>query len=151
MFKLIDIIKGGGSNPKLNKFLNRYVISKKEKTNLIKEIKNSKGGSSSTNFPYKISYFKVNNAYWEDIAQLINGMYPMIASINVNGGEVEVHISDMDLITEVTKFKVISWDNIVQEEIVNLDRVLKELEGQIYENYIEEITQEEYNNLKNEL
>lgn len=47
MFKLIDIIKGGGSNPKLNKFLNRYVISKKEKTNLIKEIKNSKGGSSS--------------------------------------------------------------------------------------------------------
>lgn len=48
MFKLIDIIKGGGSNPKLNKFLNRYVISKKEKTNLIKEIKNSKGGSSDS-------------------------------------------------------------------------------------------------------
>ena len=48
MFKLIDIIKGSGSNPKLNKFLNRYVISKKEKTNLIKEIKNSKGGSSDS-------------------------------------------------------------------------------------------------------
>lgn len=48
MFKLIDIIKGGGSNPKLNKFLNRYVISKKEKTNLIKLIKNSKGGSSDS-------------------------------------------------------------------------------------------------------
>lgn len=53
MFKLIDIIKRGGSNPKLNKFLNRYVISKKEKTNLIKEIKNSKGGSSSDGEYYK--------------------------------------------------------------------------------------------------
>lgn len=46
MIKLSDIIKSGGGNAKINRFINRYVINKKEKKDIIKEIKNSKGGSS---------------------------------------------------------------------------------------------------------
>lgn len=48
MYKLKDIIKSGGANAKINRFINKYILSKDEKKDVIKEIKNSKGGSSDS-------------------------------------------------------------------------------------------------------
>lgn len=47
MIKLSDIIKSGGGNAKINRFINRYVLSKKEKKDIINGIK--EGGSSENN------------------------------------------------------------------------------------------------------
>ena len=48
MYKLKDIIKSGGGNAKINRFINKYILSRDEKKDVIKEIQNSKGDNSST-------------------------------------------------------------------------------------------------------
>lgn len=49
MIKLSDIIKSGGGNAKINRFINRYVLSKKEKKDIVEAVKESEKGSSSNN------------------------------------------------------------------------------------------------------
>lgn len=49
MYKLKDIITSGGSNTKINKSIDRYILSKKEKKDIIKNIKdNFQNNNSST-------------------------------------------------------------------------------------------------------
>lgn len=62
MIKLKEIIKSGGGNAKINRFINRYVLSKKEKKDIINEIKNIKSNSSSSgNFSkYAPRYFSID-------------------------------------------------------------------------------------------
>lgn len=60
MYKLKDIIASGGGNNKINKFINKYVLSKKEKKEIIKEIKENKGsniGDSSIKYRYYKIFF----------------------------------------------------------------------------------------------
>lgn len=47
MLKLSDIIKSGGGNAKINRFINRYVLSKKEKKDIVDEIKTISSSSGS--------------------------------------------------------------------------------------------------------
>lgn len=165
MFKLIDIIKGGGSNPKLNKFLNRYVISKKEKTNLIKEIKNSKGGNSSTTYNRYYRFIKpIDDVISEGLGLIINytsaffkaeydGPYNYFISSGMSGD-----------ITNIAAIKAFQFTPVVAGYIYGDVRLAKDIEDFIYLygqinpadklllvlDYIEEITADEFFNL-NEL
>lgn len=63
MIKLSDIIKSGGGNAKINRFINRYVLSKKEKKDIIETIKTNggEGGSSSKKGEYLYYEIAANN------------------------------------------------------------------------------------------
>lgn len=74
MYKLKDIIASSGSNAKINKSIDRYVLSKKEKKDIIKQIQN-KGGSSSSD----IEYLQVNNLPIDWVQHLLN------VAIQING------------------------------------------------------------------
>ena len=81
MIKLKEIIKSGGGNAKINRFINRYVLSKKEKNEIINEIKNIKGnGSSSGSYiKYIPRYFSVDwskcSEGWLKIFESNNNQY----------------------------------------------------------------------------
>lgn len=48
MYKLKDVIASGGKNPKINKALDRYELSKEEKKDIVNEVKNISGSGGST-------------------------------------------------------------------------------------------------------
>lgn len=142
MFKLIDIIKGGGSNPKLNKFLNRYVISKKEKTNLIKEIKNSKGGNSSSD----MEYYKVDGMPTSSVIALYKIK-------NSNGIKIQGVAEERSEYTKAIAYAPISHNGVIYN---NLKDVFIAMSEGVTEEEIEEmfsmftpITKEEFYDLNN--
>lgn len=61
MYKLKDIIASGGSNVKINKIINRYILSKKEKKDVINVIKEggNSGGSDNSSVENEVLYYKV--------------------------------------------------------------------------------------------
>ena len=164
MFKLIDIIKGGGSNPKLNKFLNRYVISKKEKTNLIKEIKNSKGGSSSTTYNRYYKFIKpIDNTIEKALEILLPYTSPFIKveSDTRHNYIVGCVFSGQINLEDLTKLKAFQFTPAIAGYIYGEIRLAKDIEDFIHLyglvnpadkllpilDYIEEITADEFFNL----
>lgn len=81
MIKLSDIIKSGGGNAKINRFINRYVLSKKEKKDIINEIKEGGGSSISENK----KYFKPNiNITKLELSEYIEGnLYQGLGNIPI--------------------------------------------------------------------
>ena len=149
-------LKTRGGVKLFHRIMNRYGIPKEDNVELKQnvEIASSCGGSSS-NFPYRISYFKVNIVYWADIAERIVQYYPIIATVV---GEVDgkiyifdINLYDSNLLRDVYVFCVINWDITTPQETINLNKILKSFEGSPVIDYIEEITQEEYNNLRNQV
>ena len=71
MIKLSDIIKSGGGNAKINRFINKYVLSKKEKKDVIEAVKASggEGGSSSKKGEYL--YYKTTYENFNAAVQLL--------------------------------------------------------------------------------
>ena len=132
--------------------MNRYGIPKEDNVELKQnvEIASSCGGSSS-NLPYRISYFKVNNTNWLSLADAISVYYPIIVTINQNNVIAEIHLVDRSMLNDVRIFTVIDWDIVAPEYTINLDFVFKSFEGKPEVDYIEEITQEEYNSLRSQL
>ena len=72
MYKLKDIIASGGGNNKINKFINKYVLSKKEKKEIIKEIKENKGGSGGSCEEKEWLYYKLNRETNKDMFLSMN-------------------------------------------------------------------------------
>lgn len=62
MIKLSDIIKSGGGNAKINRFINRYVLSKKEKKDIVEAIKE---GGKSENVKKEYEYYRIINSFNE--------------------------------------------------------------------------------------
>lgn len=52
MYKLKDIISSGGTNPKINKAIDRYELSKDEKKDIINTIKNTQQGDEVSSLEY---------------------------------------------------------------------------------------------------
>ena len=162
MFKLIDIIKGGGSNPKLNKFLNRYVISKKEKTNIIKEIKNSKGGSSTTYNRYYKFIKSADSTIGEALGILLPYTFPFlkVESDTQYNYIIGCIFSGQINLEDPTKIKAFQFTPVIAGYIYGEYRLAKDIEDFIYLyklvnvtdlspilDYIEEITADEFFNL----
>ena len=145
-------LKTRGGVKLFHRIMNRYGIPKEDNVKLKQnvEIASSCGGSS-TNFPYRITYFKVNNTNWASLADFISIYYPIIATVNLDNGKGEKHLVDRSILNDVRIFTVIDWDIVTPEYSINLDFVFKALEGSPEVDYVEEITQEEYNNIKNQL
>lgn len=159
MFKLIDVIKGGGSNPKLNKFLNRYVISKKEKINLIKEIKNSKGGSSTIHTRYYKFIKPAEQVIGDSLGILLIHNSPFLkveSDTQYNYVIGSMHSGTLNL-ENPTIIKAFQFTPVVTGNINGEYRLAKDIEDFIYLyklanatdlspilDYIEEITAEEF-------
>ena len=80
MIKLSDIIKSGGGNAKINRFINKYVLSKKEKKDVISAIKENSDGENQNNFGTDFLYVK-NTSDIKDAAG-INVFYPFYRGLN---------------------------------------------------------------------
>lgn len=61
MYKLKDIISSGGTNPKINKAIDRYELSKDEKKDIINTIKNAQQGGGDTSSTSSLEYWNVSN------------------------------------------------------------------------------------------
>lgn len=75
MYKLKDIIASSGSNAKINKSIDRYVLSKKEKKDIIKNIKDisQNNNSSTAQHPFEERYyFDLSNI--ENKQELVDGL-----------------------------------------------------------------------------
>ena len=115
MIKLSDIIKSGGGNEKLNRFINRYVLSKKEKKDIINEIK-TKGSSSGGSSKYAPRYFSIDWAKcseeWLKVFDIANdtyiGMQPF-ASVKVSHGEIVIISSYGTFSDAVSAVKAFSY------------------------------------------
>ena len=81
MIKLSDIIKSGGGNEKINRFINRYVLSKKEKKYIINEIK-TKGSSSGGSSKYAPRYFSIDWDKCSDSWKYILSSYDQINGVS---------------------------------------------------------------------
>lgn len=168
MIKLSDIIKSGG-NAKINRFINRYVLSKKEKKDIINEIKNN--GSSSVN--ENIKYFKTVKDTKEisDVHVFINprlsdryGEYPIknptytivdgpttiylyhidfnsVLFMYMDGGVVQYNDYPYNLIKKVFK------DNSFDEETI---QAYYNTTKKLFEEYFVEVTKEEYLQIQKE-
>jgi len=81
MIKLSDIIKSRRGNPKIKRFINRYVLSKKEKKDIINEIK-TKGSSSGSSSKYAPRYFSIDfekaDETWIDLFNVNNDTYKVL-------------------------------------------------------------------------
>lgn len=77
MYKLKDIIKSGGGNAKINRFINKYILSKDEKKDVIKEIKNSKGGSSDS-----LYFMTINKNMTEDIQNALGSVIFVVLTVS---------------------------------------------------------------------
>lgn len=77
MIKLSDIIKSGGGNAKINRFINRYVLSKKEKKDIIDGIK--EGGESSSKIDEDCYY--ILSCYGEEIRSDFQGNSNLLITI----------------------------------------------------------------------
>ena len=101
MIKLKEIIKSGGGNAKINRFINRYVLSKKEKNEIINEIKNIKGNGSSSGSSSKYAprYYSID---WDKCSEDWNKM------LNIN-------IEDIDTLafTIGATYKILPEDGYV--------------------------------------
>lgn len=86
MYKLSDIISKGGNNDKINKFINRYVVSKKEKEDIIEAIKNKNSSSDVSSSNY--IYLNVENLEYYDKIKLI--ACSNLVFISLNGEELIV-------------------------------------------------------------
>lgn len=62
MYKLKDIISSGGTNPKINKAIDRYELSKDEKKDIINTIKNAQQGGGDISSTSSLEYWNVNNS-----------------------------------------------------------------------------------------
>ena len=86
MIKLKEIIKSGGGNAKINRFINRYVLSKKEKNEIINEIKNIKGNGSSSSVSQYDEYYEYITVDGYDLYSYVcNGRPPGFELINIKG------------------------------------------------------------------
>lgn len=89
MYKLKDIISSGGTNPKINKAIDRYELSKDEKKDIINTIKNTQqGGGDTPSGERNVEYldFTTNP---DNIAILeIMGGFISSARANVDGIEI---------------------------------------------------------------
>ena len=82
---------------------------------------------------------------------MISIYYPIIVTINEGGVIGEMHLLDSAMLKNVLLFAVIDWDIVTPEYTINLEFVFKSFEGHPEVDYVEEITQEEYNNLRSQL
>ena len=83
MIKLSDIIKSGG-NAKINRFINRYVLSKKEKKDIVDKIKNNKHSSSGNVIKHVPKYYIIKDGVSDDIREAITA-YGSTAKVERNG------------------------------------------------------------------
>lgn len=67
MLKLSDIIKSGGGNAKINRFVNRYILSKKEKKDIVEAIK--EGGNNLQN-ESDIEYYATTDQQLFDLGEI---------------------------------------------------------------------------------
>ena len=84
MIKLSDIIKSGGGNAKINRFINRYVLSKKEKKDIVEAIKENNDGENQNNFGTDFLYLKSTTSIKS--ADSIPVFYPFYRGINKIAG-----------------------------------------------------------------
>ena len=61
MYKLKDIISSGGTNPKINKAIDRYELSKDEKKDIISTIKTNVPQSGGSGGGLKVEYLDLTN------------------------------------------------------------------------------------------
>lgn len=81
MIKLSDIIKSGGGNAKINRFINRYVLSKKEKKDIVNEIK-TKGSSSDGSLNNAVYYKAIKEYHTGD--SLFEMLMSFTQMLNIN-------------------------------------------------------------------
>lgn len=146
MYKLKDIIASSGSNAKINKSIDRYVLSKKEKKDIIKNIKDiSQNNNSSTQDIFKYYKFGPYNTNNEDRTIISNNCYEVLYTednyMNVWRKDAKcAHLSFYRDSTNMIYTKAIcvlitddlSWFNTLTD------------------NTLVEITREEYDNILNE-
>lgn len=170
MIKLSDIIKSGGGNAKINRFINRYVLSKKEKKDIINEIKEG-GGSSSINENKK--YFKAIKDLKKvsDVHPFINprlsdryGEYPIKSpTYAIVDGPTTVYLYYIDFNSDLFTADnnvVIQYNdyphNLAKKAYKDLDldeETVQAYSGtvkEIFEEYFIEVTKEEYLQIQKE-
>lgn len=89
MYKLKDIISSGGTNPKINKAIDRYELSKDEKKDIISTIKTNvpqSGGSGGVVEDENTRVIKGNDFYWR-MPDAEDANYPNACLIIVSGLE----------------------------------------------------------------
>ena len=147
MIKLKEIIKSGGGNTKINRFINRYVLSKKEKNEIINEIKNIKGNGSSSgsSIKYVPKYYSIKEDIPDEYREIVlfgstvkykcnNKLYINPTSTITGDSLTLVGVSFNPIHTEITNGYVDS----IEELLIILGK------SELVLSYIERITEKEY-------
>ena len=163
MIKLSDIIKSGGGNAKINRFINRYVLSKKEKKDIIDGIKEGGGSSSNDIVYYKSIVDELDNGYGRDLMDTLYSLSTImhlgiycddwdygnrLIGYNITFGEKHYNNRIIYGIT-VTKSKVINNGNIFElksfEELFEIAKGNEEMEmvKSLFYQYLKLSTKEE--------
>lgn len=153
MFKLSDIIKSGGGNAKINRFINRYVLSKKEKKDIINGIKESEGSSSE--IKYKYYSIPITDAGYivgmciTVVPTLVryNGSFAMGSYIKewvLNSDWFSTAINVINLKIKVLDIEYAIYNNNEYWETYYIKGTFKQLVKQMMNYDVVEITEEEY-------
>ena len=148
MIKLSDIIKSGGGNAKINQFINKYVINKKEKKNIIKEIKECKGSSSGSYSKYITKYYRFKEGISDEVTQF--AAYGSTIKID-RDGDISITFT-IELTGADNTIKMLGFSfNPLYTEIVGTKMYIDSFEELVdnggfseMKQYVERITEEEY-------
>ena len=165
MDKLKDIIKSAGGNAKINRFINKYILSRDEKKDVIKEIQNSKGDNSSTTYNRYYRLIKPIDNIIANAIQLLFAKNSNIIKVEYNGNyEYAITSVFSGDISGDPDIKAFQFTPVLMDYIYGDRRLCKDINDFIYLygltndnslllpilDYIEEITADEFFNL-NEL
>ena len=165
MYKLKDIIKSGRGNAKINRFINRYILSRDEKKDVIQEIKNSKGDNSSTTYNRYYRLIKPLDDSVVNAIQLLMKKNSNILKVEYNGNyKYAIASVFSEDISGNPDIKAFQFTPVLMGYIYGDSRLCKDINDFIYLygltnnnssllpilDYIEEITADEFFNL-NEL
>lgn len=149
MIKLSDIIKSGGGNAKINRFINRYVLSKKEKKDIVNEIKTKGSSSGGSSIKYIPKYYSIEKSFPDGLKDFLSAFVSTIKE-DYNG---KMYISSVLSINDSSLTLIGFSFNPIYVELFGVNRYVDSiedlctfLEGDvdlILQN-IKRITEEEY-------
>ena len=125
MYKLKDIITSGGSNAKINKSIDRYILSKKEKKDIIKNIKNIKNNSQNNNSSTLSKGKKILSEYYyfnlgliSNNSEYYNKFRTVMATFGFSLGSLEESLEKMPIIESVIE------NNPIYKDATELNNII---------------------------
>mgnify|MGYP006969206798 CR=1 FL=1 len=151
MYKLKDIISSGGTNPKINKAIDRYELSKDEKKDILNTIKNTaQGGGDAPGGSGESAWRYFNISSNPSLAQSLSEVAMLIVGTSAEmGGRVIIVACGMFLISDLVVLGVAAdasqrYENPRMSSDVGT--VLDSLKQMLPDGF-DEITKEEFYNL----